>query len=269
VRARLAGALLVALLGCRESAEQVYLATGTVERVDPAARQVVIAHDDVPELMPAMTMSFDVRDPRVLEGVGPGDRVSFELVREPTGLWIRALIVDVPSGAPGAGAPLLPELDVAPEFALVDQDGREARLADWRGSAVLLDFVFTRCPGPCPIQTARLVGVQKQLPAELAPRTRFASVSLDPEYDTPERLREYAAQQGADLASWSFLTGEPAQVQAVLDAYGIGTVRKPDGALDHVLATYLIGPDGRVAKRWIGLETKGAEMLAELERLLS
>jgi protein SCO1/2 len=94
-------------------------------------------------------------------------------------------------------------------------------------------------------------------------------VSLDPTWDTPERLRAYAAKHGANLASWSFLAGEPARVQAVLDAYGIGTIRKPDGQLDHVVATYLIAPDGRVARRWVGLETKSAEMLAELAKLLS
>jgi len=56
-------------------------------------------------------------------------------------------------------------------------------------------------------------------------------------------------------------------VQAVLDAYGIGTVRKPDGQLDHVVATYLIGPDGRVAHRYVGLETKSAVILADLTKL--
>jgi protein SCO1/2 len=266
VRALVAGALALALVACGPR-EDVFLGTGTVKSVDVANRQIVLAHDDIPGLMPAMTMSFDVPEARFLEGVAPGARVSFELRRTPTRLFIDALHVDAPPGAPSSELELLPDLELAPDFALVDQDGREARLSAWRGRPVLLDFVFTRCPGPCPIQTARLVDVQKKLPPETAARARFLSVSLDPAYDTPERLREYAAKQGADLASWSFLTGDPARVQAVLDAYGIGTVRKPDGQLDHVVATYLIGPDGRVAHRYVGLETKSAVILADLTKL--
>jgi protein SCO1/2 len=158
---------------------------------------------------------------------------------------------------------------VAPEFALVDQDGRTAKLSDWRGRAVFVDFVFTRCPGPCPIQTARLVDVQRQVPPELAPRAQFASITLDPEYDSPERLRAYAEEHRARLDNWSFLTGDAAQVQAVLDAYRIGTIRKPDGSLDHVVATFLIAPDGRIAHRYLGLEGRAGAMLEDLRKVLS
>jgi protein SCO1/2 len=269
VRALASAALALWLVACGPR-EDVFLGTGTVKSVDAARAQVVIAHEEISGLMPAMTMSFDVPEARFLDGVAAGAKVSFELRRTPTRMWISALHVDTPAaegGAPGGGAALLPDQEPAPDFALVDQDGREARLSSWRGRPVLLDFVFTRCPGPCPIQTARLVEVQRKLPPEVAARVRFVSVSLDPEHDTPERLRAYAQKHGADLASWSFLTGEPARVQAVLDAYGIGTVRKADGELDHVVATYLIGPDGKVAHRYVGLETKSSVIRADLTSL--
>ena len=267
MRAVRAALVLAVLAACGAGSEQVYLARGTVKAVDAGAKQLLIAHEDIPGLMGAMTMSFDVPEARFLEGVEPGAQVSFELRKTADRMWISALHVDVPAGAAGATRPLLPDLELAPDFTLDDQDGRAVRLSDLRGQAVLLDFVFTRCPGPCPIQTARLVDVQKKLPADLAARTRFASVSLDPEYDTAERRRAYAVRHGANLASWSFLGGDPARVQAVLDAYGIGTVRKPDGQLDHVVATFLIGPDGRVAHRYVGLETKSAVILSDLAAL--
>jgi len=269
-RASLALALCcAALLACGVEREETYHATGFVQNTDLAHRQVTISHEEIPGFMPAMTMNFDVARPELLDGVAPGARVEFELHRSATLLRIDALRVVAPGVPASEPAPALAEDDVAPEFELIDQDGHPAKLSDWRGRAVLIDFVFTRCSGPCPIQTARLVDVQRRLPAELAPRTHFASITLDPEYDTGERLREYADQHRAALANWSFLTGEPAKVQAVLDAYRVGTIRKPDGSLDHMVATFLIAPDGRIAHRYLGLEGAASAMLDDLAKVLS
>jgi protein SCO1 len=244
--------------------------TGFVQSVAAEPRQLTVSHDEIPGFMPPMTMSFDVAEGASLEGVGPGARIEFRLHRTPTLLRIESLKVLTPAPA-GASAPALPlgASEPAPDFALTDQDGRPAKLSDWRGQAVFVDFVFTRCPGPCPIQTARLVEVQKKLEPALAARTHFASITLDPAWDSPERLREYATSRGAKLDNWSFLTGDSAVVQSVLDAWRIGTVRKPDGNLDHVVATFLVGPDGRIAKRYLGLEGPASGLLADLAQLFS
>ncbi|MFI5315908.1 MAG: SCO family protein [Myxococcota bacterium] len=270
MRARLALALLAwSLAACGLEREHTYTVSGFVQSVDVPNKEVTVSHDEIPGFMPAMTMNFDVADAALLAGVAPGARVEFELRRTASLLRIEALRVVVPAVTSGVAVPPLDELEIAPEFALVDQDGRAAKLSDWRGRAVLIDFVFTRCPGPCPIQTARLVDVQRQLPPSLAERAHFASITLDPEYDSPERLREYAATHRASLSNWSFLTGDAPAVQAVLDAYRIGTIRKPDGSLDHMVATFLIGPDGRVAHRYLGLEGRVSAILGDLEKLLS
>ena len=269
-RAALALALCtLALAGCGVEREETYKATGFVQSVDVANKQVTISHEEIQGFMPAMTMNFDVARPELLDGVAAGARVEFDLHRSATMLRIEALKVVAPAVAGSAPAPALEEQDVAPEFELTDQDGHAARLSDWRGRAVLVDFVFTRCPGPCPIQTARLVDVQRRLPPELAARTHFASITLDPDFDTGPRLREYAEQHRAQLGNWSFLTGSPAQVQAVLDAYRIGTIRQPDGSLDHMVATFLIGPDGRIAHRYLGLEGAASAMLDDVAKVLS
>jgi protein SCO1 len=263
-----AAALLLA--GCRRDETHTYTVTGFVQSVAPGQKQVVVSHDEIAGFMPAMTMSFDVASEKLLDGVGPGARIEFKLFRSASELRIDALEILQP--APQVTAPgtlPLDEAAAAPDFALTDQDGRPAKLSDWRGRAVFLDFVFTRCPGPCPIQTARLVDVQRKLPPALAARTHFASVTLDPAYDSPERLRAYADQHGAKLDGWSFLTGDSSAVQQVLDAYRIGTVRQPDGSLDHVVATFLIGPDGHIAKRYLGLEGPSSAILADLAQLLS
>ena len=264
---RAALALLVCL-GCGVSSEQSYDVTGRVEGVDAEREQVRIAHDEIPGFMPAMTMSFDVASPAALEAAQPGDRVRFTLLRSATRLSITDLeVIEVGAGISGA-SPFPQDLEVAPGFRLVDQDGAEFALEDAAGAAVLLDFVFTRCPGPCPILTASHAELQRSLPPGIRERTRFVSISLDPEYDTPARLREYATARGADLAGWSFLTGDPDRVASVVQSYHVGSTRAPDGSIDHTVITFLIDPQGRIARRYFGLEHPAAEIAADVEALL-
>jgi protein SCO1/2 len=265
---RLPAALCALLLGCGLSAEQDYEVTGRIESVDPAALQVTIAHDPIPGFMPAMTMNFDVASAELLEGVEPGSRVHFHLRRSATELEITALAV---TAAPDAGfaAPAQVQLpEIAPDFSLTDHEGNPFALSKLRGRAVMLDFIFTTCPGPCPMQTAAHVRLWKRLPDEIRARTHFVSVSIDPSTDTPPMLRAYGHTRGVNFASWTFLTGPVEDVQRVLDAYGIGKTRAPNGELIHTLVTFLIGPDGRIARTYMGLSTPDDEITADLSRVL-
>jgi protein SCO1/2 len=99
-----------------------------------------------------------------------------------------------------------------PEFDLLDQTGAKVSLATWRGEPWIVDFVFTRCGGQCPLLTQRM----KKLAALLPPGVRLASISVDPEYDTPEILAAYARDQGAVDPRWAFLTGPPERVRALI-----------------------------------------------------
>jgi protein SCO1/2 len=245
-------------------------AHGTVVDVARDMGQVVIEHDDIPDLMPAMTMNFDVPEPALLATLAPGQMIDFEV--EFDGHAYRVVSAKVLSQRPAPrDAPTLGQvLDLGhpvPELRLVDQDGRPASLAELRGHFVLVDFIYTSCPGPCPILTGVHVDVQRRLPPELRERLRFVSISLDPERDTPERLRAYAKARGADLSSWSFLTGPPAAVDAALQSFGVGKTPGEDGEIDHLVVTFLIGPEGRVERRWVGLDHRAEEILADLERV--
>jgi protein SCO1/2 len=248
----------------------VYEGHGVVREVDPGQRQVVIEHGDIPGLMPAMTMSFDVADPALMTGLEPGQHVEFELRIDGRSYRIVGLR---PEGerAGAVRAPLLAAtrqpLDPAPDFSLVDQAEKPLSLADLRGRMVLLDFVFTRCPGPCPILTGLHVELQRSLPPALRQRVRFVSITLDPANDTPEALLRYAQARGADLATWSFLTGPPADVEDVVRRYGVGTLRAADGTLEHVVATFLIDGGGQIAQRWIGLDHSVEAMRAAIEEV--
>ncbi len=266
-RAVLAAAF-AAFLACGRS--ELFVGQGAVREVDPASRQIVVAHEEIRGLMPAMTMSFDVPDPALLEGLAPGQEIEFDLeVREKAfrivairTRGVRAGTVRQPSRAAIARAE-----DAAPDFVLVDQAGRPFALADLRGRVVLVDFVFTRCPGPCPILSSRHVELQRSLAPELAANVHFVSISLDPEYDTPDRLTEYARARGADLERWSFLTGPKAEVEGVVRRWGVGTLRSPDGTIDHMVATFQVDAQGRIARRWLGLEAPLDELRAEIAAL--
>jgi len=275
-RALALGALLAAALfaaACGDGDPRgVYEARGVVREVQPEYDQVVIAHDDIPGLMPAMTMNFDVPDPEVLAKLEKGQAVDFRL--EFTGKSYRVVDVTVREGDAHAAeaseaAPLPESRQPAPDFTLVDQTGDPLSLSDLRGQAVVLDFVFTHCPGPCPILTASHVSLQRMLPPEVRERTHFVSVSLDPGRDTPERLRAYARERGADLRDWSFLTGAPEAVADVLARYGVGRVVQDDGTIDHRVVTFLIDPEGRIAEAYLGLEHEPEELARDLRRVLS
>ena len=267
---------VVALLAC-DVAQQSQRArrvqgVGVVEAVDPALKQVVIDHEDMPGVMPAMSMSFDVGDPRLLETLVPGQKIEFTLELRQQSLRVVAATVLEEAGSAGRSGPAEPagfaravaELQPAPDFALIDQDGDPVTLASLRGHVLLLDFVYTHCPGPCPILTGTHVAVQRALSPELAERVRFVSISLDPARDTPEALRQYATARGADLARWSFLTGPPAAVADVLERYGVGAKPAANGEIEHLVITYLIDGQGRIVRRFAGLEHRAETLVAAL-----
>jgi protein SCO1/2 len=227
----------------------------------------VIDHEDIPGVMPAMSMSFDVGDSDLLEGLEPGQAIEFTLELGSQSLRVVAARVIARPGEAGCPGSLsfdgaVAERSPAPDFSLVDQDGRPVSLASLRGKVLLLDFVYTHCPGPCPILTGTHVRVQRALPPELTGKVRFVSISLDPERDTPEAFRRYAEARGADLATWSFLGGAPEAVGDVIARYGVGATPRENGEIEHLVITYLIDADGRIARRFAGLEHR-AETLVE------
>lgn len=261
------------LLAC---GPQTYEADGTVTEVRADLRQVMVDHEDIAGLMPAMTMSFDVAAPELLDGLAAGDAIHFRIARDGESFRIVSIRKVAVAGSAGgfsgeAGAGGLsgvaPEAEPAPAFDLVDQDGARRSLESLRGRAVLLDFVYANCPGPCPILTGTHVRVQKLLPADAKPNAWFASVTLDPDRDTPETLRRYAISRGADLSSWSFLGGPKAEVEDVLARYGVGKSPGKDREIQHVVVTFLIDRQGRIAKRYFGLEHHADDLARDLTAL--
>src|SRR5918995_7368451 len=125
----------------------------------------------------------------------------------------------------------LPTIGAAPDFALTSQDGAEVRLEDFRGKVVAVTFIYASCPDVCPLLSDKLARVQDALGKDFGARIAFVSITVDPERDTPEVLKEYAELLDADLAGWSFLTGSPAAVREGARRYGVAVAAPPGGGV--------------------------------------
>jgi len=240
----------------------------------PASGTISVAHDAIPDYMPAMTMPFTLADPRDGERLSPGDRLRFTLrvglersSAEAVVVTGRDPLVANARGTGGAreSARLRPG-DALPAFTLVDQNGAPLSNADLRGHATVVTFIFTRCPLPeyCP----RIVGRFKQLQRAIVADASLAdvqllSVTLDPEFDSPPVLSEYGRAMGADFARWRFVTGSPDQVAVLKQAFAVRTERT-GGLIDHTLATALIDARGAVVELWRGNAWEVREILDTL-----
>lgn len=108
----------------------------------------------------------------------------------------------------------LPVLAELPAFQLTDQAGRSFGRTEMRGRVWIASFVFTSCAEACPRLVQKIRGIQDRLtPLEQASTIGLISVSVDPERDTPAKLREYAQSFGAKEPLWRFLTGPQAEVE--------------------------------------------------------
>lgn len=128
------------------------------------------------------------------------------------GLMVLIMVSVISAGLfrPTAGPPTLGD---APAFTLIDQTGQTLSSESLKGQVYVADFIFTHCAGPCRAMTLRMAQLQKDLND---PSVRFVSISVDPKRDTPEVLKGYADQFGADDATWKFgTTGDPADVQRI------------------------------------------------------
>lgn len=169
--------------------------------------------------------------------------------------------VAAPPGAPAAPAdsPWL-------EIPLIDQNGRPTRLADHRGQVVLLSFVFTSCPGPCPALTARLVEVQRRMGDDLRGRVHFVSVGIDPD-DGIDDLAAFAQARGVRFDAWSFVSGEPEEVAKLAGLFSSGLFAARDGQPDHRLAVFMLDPDGRSLQRYAAASLDVDRLLEDLRRV--
>jgi protein SCO1 len=223
-------------------AAKTYAVDGIVVAVDRAAGTLLVSHREIAHYMPAMMMPFHAEDAGELLGLHPGSRVSFELLVSGSGAMARHIRA---AGGEDAAIPKAAQtLAVGaelPDFLLTDQNGRSVHTASWRGKVVAIDFIYTRCPLPdvCPRLSANFAMLQRRFAGQ---DVVLVSVTVDPDFDTPAVLAEYARRWAAG-PQWHFLTGGVAPLAAAL-----GEVYWADeGSIGHNSTTSVIGRDGRLA----------------------
>jgi protein SCO1/2 len=176
-----------------------------------------------------------------------------------------------PAWLPGheaKGGARLSKIAPAPDFTLTTQTGARLTLRNLRGKVVVVSFIYTGCADTCPLLTAKLAGLQARLGPDFGPRVFFASVTVDPERDTPDVLKRYAEAHGANPAGWAFLTGTPAEIHELARRYGVFSRKNPGGDVDHTFLTSLIDHDGILRVQYLGVRFDPSEMLDDVKSLL-
>ncbi len=284
---------LVALAGCHSGQNavtqspagqniKVYKLRGKVVATDASKGEVTLDHEAIPGFMDAMTMPYKLKDASILGELHPGDMITADVLvsPDPNADFLLDHIVVVAQAKPDYRPTVLYHVpapgDAVPDFKLRNQDGRPIHLGQFRGKALLVTFIYTRCPSPdfCPRVTRNFAAVEKELAADAAlyAKTHLICVSFDPEHDTPERLRAYgAAYIGSDaknaFAHWDFAVPEKPVLGEMAKFFDLGMTNAPDGSITHTLSTTLIGPDGKVARFYPGNEWTAEQVLADVKQL--
>lgn len=138
----------------------------------------------------------------------------------------------------------LPVIRAVPDFALLDQNGEPVTRNDLRGQIWIADFIFTRCKGPCPLMTGRMLEMQKALAK--TPDVKLVSVTVDPEHDTPEVLKAYAEANHADPDRWKFLTGDPGVIRKLVTEGFMQHLEEENGEPVHGTMFLVVDGNGMV-----------------------
>lgn len=282
----LVAVFLLLLAGCRgpntaataHGAAQRYPLEGTIVAVNATAGELTVKHGAIPGFMPAMTMPYKLKDAARARDLKTGDSIRAEvLMSAASDDFLLDQIVVTAHGASGPvlAARRLAEGDAVPDVPLVNQDGRTVHLRDYRGRALLLTFIYTRCPMPtaCPLITSRFARVNRALLADAAARegSHLLSISLDPEFDRPPVLRRYGLAYMNDLAAgfahWEFAATTADDLRRLAQSFGL-EYSVENNQITHTMETVLIAPDGTVARSWAGSGWSEDEVTAAVKSLV-
>jgi len=208
--------------------------------------------------MAAMTMRFDVLDSKELQGLAPGDSVSFRMIVTEDDGWIDQVRREEVAGA------IAPQDNISeavskgkvlkigepfPDCELISASGTPVKISDFRGSALAVTFIFTRCPYPdfCPRVSKKFYAVQEKMNAAEIADWQMLSISFDPDHDTPEKLLAYAKEVGADPDRWHFATGKVEDIRQLGVSVGLVFKQTPE-TIEHNMRTALVDKGGMIRR---------------------
>jgi len=273
-------ALLIACAVCTEcggASSQGYPLAGKIISIDQSKSQVVVSHSEIKGYMPAMVMPFKLKDLSLVQSLAKGDVITATLIGNESFLAdVRVVRKEASSDPRDAEINALPhEGDTVPDFTLINQNGKKISIKQFRGKALLVTFVYTRCPLPdyCPLMSSNFAEIDKALQKEpaLYAKTHLLSVSFDSAYDTPAVLKSYGAAYTEKYTDekfehWEFASGSPEEVKAIAKFFGLQYEAKSDQIV-HSLVTAIISPDGKIAKIYSFNEWKPADVLNDLRAM--
>lgn len=253
---------------------------GKIVAVDKAKKKATVAHDAIAGYMDAMTMEFPVKDDFVLNDLTKDADIRADLIVDKDAFWLENFQI-TSAANPNQPAPAINENvgqigKEIPDFALTNQDGKRISTKDFRGKALALTFIYTRCPLPeyCTLMSKNFsdLALQLQNSPELKDKIRLLSISFDPQTDTPQKLKEYGLgylgkNAKPDFIVWQLATGTDAEVRKIADFFGLQyqTDENNKAVINHSLVTIVIAPDGRLQKIFNGNDWTPEELLNELE----
>ena len=266
-------ALSLAMVGFACTSAQRYHLTGKVVTIDRADSAMVVNGDAIPGFMGAMAMAYKVKTSGELDSLSPGDTISADVVVQGADYWLEGVRATQHAGtaATPASTPRLPSSgEEVPDFQLTNQNHRPISFKQYRGKALLVTFIYTRCPFPdyCPRITGQFAEVNRQLQADptLSGKTHLLSISFDTAYDTPKVLRAYGVTWGARQPSffdhWEFAVPPAAELEAIANFFGF-TYTHDGGVLTHSLSTAVIGPDGKLFSWYHGNDWQPSDLVKQ------
>lgn len=259
-----------------KNGRQVFDVRGVVQEVRASEQQVVIKHEAIPNYMPAMTMPFDVKSTNELAGLAPNDQVTFRMVVTEDDGWIENVKKIGVAAAEPESRPttrLVREVDPLevgdkmPNYPFTNSLGEKIELKDFAGQAYAFTFIFTRCPFPtyCPRMNANFEKVYQELMSMQNGPTNWhlLSISFDPEFDTPERLKQYSATYNPDPKKWDWATSAMIEIDAITEQFGLYFA--PDkSTINHNLRTVVVDKNGVIRQILIGNEWSTEELIREI-----
>ena len=282
--------LSASLVGCGKSAPapagkeetKRYHLVGRVVSIDTQQATLNVDGEEIPGFMGAMTMPYPVHDTKALTSLGPGDEIAADVVVGKDGAYLENIVVTkkAPPGAAkpsGASSHSPQQGEQVPDFAVIDQDGKQIHLSAFRGDVLLVTFIYTRCPFPdfCPLVSRNFAQVYAQLrnhPSIDSGKIRLLTLSFDSSHDTPAVMRNYAhtfdeTTGGHPFDRWGFATVPRKQLPAVADFFGLYYNFAGD-QITHSLSTTVINPDGTVYKWYEDSNWKPADLIEDAEQSL-
>jgi protein SCO1/2 len=162
----------------------------------------------------------------------------------------------------------------APDFALMDADGRKVGLRDLRGKVVVLHFIYTNCPDVCPLHLDRIAEIQEMVNRTPAMRdaVQFLTITSDPIRDTPEVMREYGVAHGLDPVNWTFLTSgadRPMATRDLVRKFGHKFTEADGGYQVHSVVTHVIDREGRWRANFHGLKFQPINLVLHVNALVN